>query len=290
MNLAILPPLRPGRGHPDPRRNIRRPQAGFTMIEIAISLAIIGFALVAIIGILPTGLNVQKDNRQETIINQDATIFMNALRNGERGLDELTNYVTAITNYLAFYGVNSNYISSPAPWWYTDRAAFLPGMELTNGARIVGLLSTPKIILTSDNSGQPAGFTSNYLVAFVRSISGPASEKSPQTNASVQELALNYRLIVGVNGYHAWDTNVPWFDTTPENTNYWNAQRALANNLHDLRLTFRWPLLANGDAGPGRLVFRATAGGVLSSNWNTFFGHPGATLYFFEPSIYVKAP
>jgi len=32
----------------------------FTMIEIALCLAIIGFALVAIIGVLPTGMGVQK--------------------------------------------------------------------------------------------------------------------------------------------------------------------------------------------------------------------------------------
>ena len=61
----------------------------FTMIEIVISLAVIGFALVAIIGILPTGMNVQRDNRQETIVNQDESVIMNALRNGERGLNDL---------------------------------------------------------------------------------------------------------------------------------------------------------------------------------------------------------
>ncbi|HLH55957.1 MAG TPA: type II secretion system protein, partial [Verrucomicrobiae bacterium] len=64
-----------------------RGNRAFTMIEIAISLAIIGFAMVAIIGILPLGMNAQRDNRQETIINQDASIFMDAVRNGERGLD-----------------------------------------------------------------------------------------------------------------------------------------------------------------------------------------------------------
>ena len=69
------------------------------MIEIAISLAIIGFALVASIGILPTGMNVQKANRQETIINQDATVLLETVRNGARGLNDLTNYVYAITNY-----------------------------------------------------------------------------------------------------------------------------------------------------------------------------------------------
>src|SRR5437660_5518368 len=78
---------------------IQRAQSAFTMIEIAISLAVIAFALVAIIGILPTGMQVQKDNRQETIVNLDATIFLNAIRNGALGVDDLTNYVYAITNY-----------------------------------------------------------------------------------------------------------------------------------------------------------------------------------------------
>src|SRR5271169_5569951 len=71
---------------------------GFTMIEIAISLAIIGIALVGIIGVLPLGMNVQRDNREETIINQDATVLLEAIRSGARGLNDLTNYVYAITN------------------------------------------------------------------------------------------------------------------------------------------------------------------------------------------------
>ena len=56
------------------------------MIEIALSLAVIGFALVAIIGILPSGMNVQKENRQETIICQDASIWMESIRNGAQGV------------------------------------------------------------------------------------------------------------------------------------------------------------------------------------------------------------
>ena len=46
------------------------------MVEIAICLAIIGIALVAIIGVLPIGMNTQRDNREETIINQDATVLI----------------------------------------------------------------------------------------------------------------------------------------------------------------------------------------------------------------------
>src|SRR5471030_691992 len=68
-------------------------RSGFTMIEIAISLAIIGIALVGIIGVLPLGMNVQRDNREETIINQDASVLLEAIRSGARGLNDLTNYV-----------------------------------------------------------------------------------------------------------------------------------------------------------------------------------------------------
>ena len=129
--------------------------AGFTMVEIAICLAIIGIALVAIIGVLPAGLNVQKDNREETLIGQDATVFIENIRNGARGLDDLTNYVLAITNSWVSYnangavggsGVNSYTYNNffVAPTYPT--AGTPPGAPLTNGMNIIGLLSTPEYI------------------------------------------------------------------------------------------------------------------------------------------------
>lgn len=63
----------------------RARQSAFTMVEIALCIGIIGFALVAIIGVLPTGLRVQKDNRDDTVLGQDATIFMEAIRGGAQG-------------------------------------------------------------------------------------------------------------------------------------------------------------------------------------------------------------
>ena len=78
------------------------------MVEIAICLAIIGVALVAIIGVLPLGMRTQRDNREETIINQDATVFIEAIRSGARGLNDLTNYVYAITNYWTQYATTAN--------------------------------------------------------------------------------------------------------------------------------------------------------------------------------------
>src|SRR5580698_8433458 len=66
----------------DAKEERRQGERAFTMIEIAIAIGVIGFALVAIIGILPAGLNVQKDNREDTLISQDAPYFLEAIRNG----------------------------------------------------------------------------------------------------------------------------------------------------------------------------------------------------------------
>ena len=59
------------------------------MVEIALCIAIIGFALVAIIGVLPAAMRIQQDNRADTLIDQDGNYFMEAIRHGAQGLREL---------------------------------------------------------------------------------------------------------------------------------------------------------------------------------------------------------
>src|SRR5580692_5202130 len=122
-------------------------QPAFTMIEIAISLAVIGIALVAIIGVLPLGMNVQKDNREETVIDQDATVFIEAIRGGASSANDLTNYVYAIVNtgsnpvgYTNLLAGTMGFSTSQYPLivhWYPI---------LTNGTNIVGLLSMPEYV------------------------------------------------------------------------------------------------------------------------------------------------
>jgi type II secretory pathway pseudopilin PulG len=287
-----------------PRDSIRAARlSAFTMIEIAISLAVIGFALVAIIGILPTGLNVQRDNREQTIINQDLTVFMDAIRNGSMGLDDLTNYVTAITNYTTLFQDDPKG-GGTVEWGYTytnstiNRTPSPTQYPILNGTRIVGLLSTPKyVVIPSSSKNGAIWFRSNYIVGFVRAISGAASEKAPQTNASVRELAFNYRLVAemsdyGTNYYHPLWTNFndqTLYGTTPNiaeitaRSNRWLMVNNIQTNadFHDLRLTFRWPLLANGGAGNGRQVFRALVSGQLrATNEATFPNDLFYTTYF----------
>lgn len=196
--------------HPQPARRARRAVAAFTMVEIAMALAVIGFALVAILGILPMGMDVQKDNRRETVINQDANFLIETIRGGAHGLDDLTNYVINITNFWTRYDVKGVAKCSDYDFYdYTNSrvssssecppSSVADAMPLTSGTRIVGLLSTPKYLTNAATvaDGNTAGisiFQSNYIVASVRSMSGVALEKFPQTNALIKN-AFSYRLI-----------------------------------------------------------------------------------------------
>jgi len=254
------------------------------MVEIAISLAIIGFALVAIIGVLPFGMNVQKDNREETIINQDETVFMNAIRNGAQGLDDLTNYVMAITNYVTEYDPTMTHvIGSWVNGYTTTNSSTTPPFPLTSGLRIVGLLTTPKylawgVVKTGVN------VASNHVVAYVRSMSGPAFEKFPQKNPDVQDLGFSYRLTSEVIPY---STN--YFDPSWTIDPVFRAVTStLQTNLHDVRLIFLWPLFPRGRTGSGGQAFRTLVSGQLLQTND--FGYPQYPLYFFQPQTYVKSP
>jgi prepilin-type N-terminal cleavage/methylation domain-containing protein len=293
---------------------------GFTMVEIAISLAVIGIALVSIIGVLPIGMHTQRDNREETLINQDATILLEAIRGGARGLDDLTNYVFAITNYWTEYaGINVNRRGTNG---YTFTASFpaVPFLPLTNGSRIIGLLSTPEY---TDLSGVPIptlnfGGISNHVVAYVRSLSGLAGEKPPQDNDILRTDSFSYRILC-VNAPVTADTNLfylhPFWlaqsynagDTVFYNFAYWQATSGtavgdipgqsvkwvrlpvydlvLAANLHEMRLTFFWPLMPNnslpGDAK--HQTFRTLVAGQLVQP----AGY--ANQYFYQPQSFTPA-
>src|SRR5690349_11468760 len=110
------------------------PQSAFTMVEVALSLGILAFALVAIVGVLPSGMKVQRESREETVVNQDGAYLLEAIRSGSQGVDDLTNYVESITirRGTQVFTYTNNLIS--------------PGgfIALTNGQHIISLLSTPK--------------------------------------------------------------------------------------------------------------------------------------------------
>ncbi|HMC28432.1 MAG TPA: hypothetical protein VKM56_11630 [Verrucomicrobiae bacterium] len=146
---------------------------GFTMVEIAIAVAVIAFALVAIIGVLPAGLQVQKENREDTLMAQDGTYWMEAIRNGAAGLDELGQYVSRIE-------ISNGNVTNA----YTD---FTPS-ALSSGAQIIGLLGTPGTVNT----------------ATVRAIAGALSEKGSAT----ADIAFKYKMQVTIFPFDASTTPV----------------------------------------------------------------------------------
>lgn len=276
----------------------------FTMIEIALCLAIIGFALVAIIGVLPTGLSVQKDNREETIINYEANFLMDAIRSGAQGQDDLTNYVICITNIATTYRINGNVTNvSGNPAFYTFQNDTAPNATdlngtfvrtnfLSVGSHIVGLLTTPKYIAIN------GGFISNYISADFRGISGPAVDQG--TSQDSKDFAFRYRVepelvqygdsYGGATGHDFSWTNL----TAPNLTAYEFAWRSnnfllaanLQANLSELRLRFRWPVLANGKTGTGRQVFRTAVGGSIAKQSVLAKGQ-NITLWFAQPLGYA---
>jgi type II secretory pathway pseudopilin PulG len=307
------------------RNHFDSAQSAFTMVEIAISLAVIGVALVAIIGVLPIGMNVQKDTREETVIDQDATVFTEAIRDGASNPSgaDLTNYIYAITNFQTLYNPNAGAVN---PIGYKNT-------YFTNNARILGLLGTPEYTDPNNNNAPidnlslftGNSYNSNHVIAYVHSMSGPAVEKPPQDNQILQQDSFSYKIIfdnvpvaiytppfsiwqpqsynagnyvsfVLLNGQLTyWQAIVagqpllpPQSGDTPGSSPRWARilyPQEITANLHELRLTFLWPLLPSGNTGAGRQTFRTMVGGQITANIQN-----GITLYFFQSQSFTNAP
>ncbi len=220
-----------------------RRERAFTMVEIAIALGVIGFALVAIIGILPAGLEVQRDNRSETIINQDGTFWLEAIRNGALGLDDLSNHVEEILTPEGNFG-----------WGAGGLAQGNPG-TFTYGRDIVGLLT----------SALDKG--SNQVEAIVSAISGSAAEKD--TDKDARELSFKYRLNVQITNAAA-PSPFAALALAPE---------PMAS-LYEIRVVLSYPYIeARASQSPSRRqVYRAVVSrGVVTNVIN------GITNMFFVP-------
>lgn len=236
----------------------RRAEAAFTMIEIAIAIGVIGFALVAVIGILPRGMVAQKDNREDTLIMQDAPYFMNAIRNGEMRTNNsvFTNYVESITiTTTSTLGITTNIYTNPS----LTNGSF--GV-LSNDMAILGWLTTPEV----DPIRLPN--TTNQVVAIVRAMSGSAM----QQNAANAATAFRYQLSVEID---PWNYTPPNYGYTPYNPYNGAAEmNFMAGNLHEMRLRFAWPVLPNGSIGPNRQTYRTLINSHMTNDNGWWFFLP----------------
>ena len=251
-------------------RRRRTRSRGFTMIEVALSLGILVFALVAIIGVLPSGMKVQRENREQTIINQDLAYLLEAIRSGSKGVDDLTNYVESITVQRG-----------TARTTYTNTIGNTAGfLRLTNAQHIVALLSTPKYEWLPNGTRRL-----NWVTARMRAITGNALDKGK----GMQEFALRYEVRSEVVPYakEAAATNIPPALATLVGGEVLRAVN-LRDGLYEVSLTARWPLFQKGatwDVGRSRRTMRTLVSGrlfPLSTNLTT------STLYQFEPDTFIS--
>ncbi len=232
-----------------------QPACGFTLVEIAIALGVIGFALVAIIGILPTGLQIQRDNRAETIINQDGTFWLEAIRNGARGLDELIDHVESIEVKFYDYSTVPPTLLPPPPAYSQPFTYGTGPFGYTNGSNIIGLLTTPAAIPNTE------------VQAVITAISGAAAEKSK--SSADRELAFRYRMTVEV--LHATN-NVPSFSALSANALPAPPVDSL-DTLYELRLNMAYAWLRDTQPGTRRQTYRASLSRTVTnlSPQNFFF-------------------
>lgn len=260
-----------------------RADAAFTMVEIAICIAIIAFALVAIIGVLPTGLQVQKQNREDTIMQQEGTFWIEAIRSGAQGLDYLTNVVDVIHTETF-----SQVIGQPGGTLIMTDSTFGEGFR--NGRDIVGLLSLPKLLFYTNERGQLMLFKCRSTFALVRALVGSAIEKVPRN-----DFAFAYRMsteLVPFSPLAGINTNFNVPNLPPEQllarSNAFLRATLLRQNAYELRLTFAWPVYQSKTGvrvGNNRKTFRTLVSGAL---WRTNVNYlRQSDLFFMQPSQFV---
>jgi len=224
----------------------RRRTAGFTMVELALCIGIIAFAMVAIMGVLPLGLTVQKQNREDTIIDQEGAQWINILKNGHGGWGDLTNYLDYIVvEHHQVSGTQMGGPVTPTPGgggglggggfrgqFFTDPIPN-PGTILSNASEIVSLLSIPKF---EADSGM---VFSNKVMGVFRAMSGAQNTQIRPTGAagfrpSPEQMddAFRYQLEVELTPV----ASSPSFDMTrlnPPITNAFTLEPATLESIHN---------------------------------------------------------
>lgn len=280
------------------RRQVGMPAqrtSGFTMVEIALSIAIVAFAMVAIIGIMPTGFEAQRLNREETVINQDGTYLMEAIRSGAMGLDELTNFVDSI--------VISNHLGNVRSIGVSENVNnFNAAVPLVNGHFIIGMLSTPHLEVVSVRRNGAVVYSTNEVAALVRAMSGTASDRF--VDSDFRENAFSYLLSTKIVPYLPSPTNAVGQGSVNISTNRFSLASNISSNLYDLQLKFRWPVTKVQTQGSGNQpniqyrvgknekVFRTLVSGkLLRTNTVPFLpisdGRNDVPLYYFNNKNYT---
>ena len=217
----------------------KRREHGFTMIEVALSLAIVAFALVAIMGVMPAGLNVQRENREETIIAQDAEYLMEAIRMGvlATNLDVLRSNITLLESTAIVNGATN----LPSLTWTHTPSGSPPSI-----GQILVHLSRPALYTVNHTSGTI--MASQVRLRF-KGFSGNMASLAASTNL---DNSFQYEVTPRIERINL---NVATTD--------YSRRTFMTNNLYSVTLEFRWPVLPTGNLGLGNKSFQTQVRGAI---------------------------
>ena len=283
------------RFHGAPSRSLRT-TAAFTMIEIALCIAVVAIAMVAIIGVLPAGLNVQKQNREESLLTQDAELLLNVLRGGQTRLQDLLNYadrVTLVRQYRDRAPARTNHFHGPLV-----QGTPAGSDPLVDAFQVLGLISRPKYTqeASSVSRGNSVAVT-NIVRLEMRSMSGsmadhPIIRKSERrTMPNDKRIDFAFRYLVTFETVTRQSVLVPGATQLPTD--------AMAGSVSEVRMILEWPLQRTGTdpnqyrLGFNRREFRTEVLGQptrLRGNVPQDLSYFGSIVYPFNPVPETPGP
>jgi len=229
-------------------RGIARRDSAFTMVEIALCLAVIAFALVAVAGVLPTGFRINKDCNYEGLMAREAQYLLQLVNSGGHDADYLTNkfdYIKIKSMWqqnrtpksLIVILTNSPGLSN----WITPNT-LLWGV-LTNGQMIAGALQSRM------HDGFGDGRFTNNVTARVKQILG-----SPfQGSRLEKDAAFTYQLrsgVVPLDSYSQDSIDYLAEGLSPEEqlnrSNFWASVKFRHRNYSQVLLTLQGPIYQKG--------------------------------------------
>jgi hypothetical protein len=241
--------------------------AGFTMAEVVLALAVVAFGLVAVLGVLPIGLNTNRDNRDETIIKHDVEFWMNAIRGGRLSMDAL-NHVEWVELKAGGVVYRSEY-AALARDGNPDNPTFWPVFEDNNGKAalpplayrgtlkqagwrkdVLGWMSVPDNLPSHGEvvkfaKIRPLGST---LMNRLQSIKAVADDGNVDYIHEAGDLTFTYLLETRIN--------------------------MVAENFWEIKLIARWPIIEEGTTadtvktGHGKKTFVAYINAPLEKAWS----------------------
>lgn len=239
------------------------------MIEIALALGVIAIGLVSIIGLMPFGLGVQRENKDETVIDHDARLMFEFLKAGVAETNDLDTLGRLWVHIVpdAKDGKRKIWVTNTVITYEltTRKPLGTPDITVTElevvDPRTPVRLKPEQIALANVLSVQSLAGAVQYNPAqnrlvvsrvqtaiLLRALAGSAYDKYPQTNQTVTEMSFAYKLVREL--FPIQSTEVPF-------NNSMGSANPPALPAYEARLSFAWPAYGPNSTGYGRRVYRA---------------------------------